>query len=130
MVQTVLAFVIVLIAIVGAFKIYQGLRAQTADSELVQEANRITSSIDQAYANTGTYDSGSLLAVLAASQNFTDKEIPSGGTVLYTPYQTTITVTGSGSTTYSVDYTSVPQSGCTMLLNNYSGRSNSSLQSI
>lgn len=116
-----LAAIIAIVILAGIFALFQSVMRSINNSRLNSIVTRTASVIERAYSNAITYPSASLLPTLAVSGVFSDGEISkvSGAYKFVTPYNTDITVAGSGALTYTITINDIPDHACSILLTTY-----------
>ena len=117
----IIAAVVVIVVVAALFGLSQIAFRMINDSRLNSMITRTMSVIERTYANTINYPSGNLIPSLAVSGVFNENEIQKVGTsyVFVSPYGGDISVTGSGSRTYSIQLLLLPRNACATLVSNF-----------
>jgi hypothetical protein len=118
--SAVLYLIIFVVVIAGVVAIYSSVMTGVRNVQLQTLVMRTAASVESSYSNFPTYDSGSLLAVIKSRGSFSDSEIyeASGGYKMRTPFNTEMSVTGNGSTNFTITVIDLKESACEKLLEN------------
>ena len=117
--SAVLYLVAFVVVIAGLIALYTSVMNGIRGNQLTLLHMRAVSTVENAYRSQASYESGDLLVILKVSGNFSDKEVwkvSDGVYAMRSPYNTAMTVTGSGTRTVTIGTAALPPAACTSLL--------------
>lgn len=135
LVSTFLAIGIGILIIVSVVTIYRSILDTYRITSLTWQMTQMTGALQRAYANSPSYDTGSLIAVLDGGGDIPTaaRRVASDGTVsAETPYGGAITFVGDGGQDLTVTINDLPEGACEKFLEGFVGiaASQSDLESV
>jgi len=124
LVGTFLSVGVGILLIVAAFTLYRSVLDTYRVTQLTLQTGQMIGSIQRAYANSPSYDDGSLVAVLDGGDDIpaAARRVASDGTVgIQTPYGGAITFVGDGGNNLTVAIADLPQGACEKFLEGFIG---------
>jgi len=129
LIGTFLSVGVGILIIVAAFSLYRSVLDTYRVTQLTMQTGQMIGSIQRAYANSPSYDSGSLVAVLDGGDDIpaAARRVASNGDVsIQTPYGGAITFAGDGGNDLTVVLNDLPQGACEKFLEGFIGLGSSS----
>ena len=120
-------------ALVGVTTLFLTVRGNVRDNNAAQLFTQMIGNVEASFANTTSYPSGSLIALLDAGGYVPNsaRVVASDGTVsMVSPYGSAVTVTGSGGADYSIAFAALSNSACVKLLENSVGFSTNPVKGV
>ncbi len=135
LISTILAAGLAILVIVAAITIYRSILDTYRVTNLTWQMTQMTGALQRAYANSPSYDSGSLIPVLDGGGDIpaAARRVASDGTVsIETPYGGAITFAGDGGQDLTITINDLPEGACEKFLEGFVGlaASQSDLESV
>jgi hypothetical protein len=124
LVGTFLSVGVGILLIVAAFSLYRSVLDTYRVTQLTLQTGQMIGSIQRAYANSPSYDAGSLVAVLDGGGDIPTaaRRVSADDTVsIQTPYGGAITFVGDGGSELTITIADLPQGACEKFLEGYIG---------
>jgi hypothetical protein len=134
LVGTFLSVGVGILLIVAAFTLYRSVLDTYRVTQLTLQTGQMIGSLQRAYANSPSYDTGSLISVLDGGDDIpaAARRVAGGTVSIQTPYGGAITFVGDGGNNLTVAIADLPQGACEKFLEGFIGlgASSSDLSSV